>query len=201
MPRGLKDEQWRLVAKHVQTIVLTPSRILKLRHYSQRCKTMSLCNINMSPPTSNLLLAPISLLNHPKSPKMSTGESQQERIANRSLDLGGESWYNGPEEIKDNWIILGELRDEDLEKEKSSNMSETVWPNPTKDKRGVQKDSKSHNTKAKKRAKYLDAKSHPEIATNVTDMAISWLKKAFGNTGFRSTVPDQGYHHPVRKNW
>ena len=132
---------------------------------------------------------------------MSTVDSQQERIANRSLDLGGESWYNGPEEIKDNWIILGELRDEDLEKEKSSNMSETVSPNPTKDKRGVQKDSKSRNTKAKKPVKYLDAKSHPEIATNVTDMAVSWLKKAFGNTGFRSTVPDQGYHHPVRKNW
>jgi hypothetical protein len=132
---------------------------------------------------------------------MSTGESRQERMANRSLDLGGESWYNGPEESKDNWIILGELRDEDLEKEKSGKKSETVSPNPTKDKEGVQKDSKSHNTKAKKHAKYLDTKSHPELATNVTDMAISWLKKAFGNTGFRSTVPDQGYHHPVRKNW
>jgi hypothetical protein len=132
---------------------------------------------------------------------MSTGESQQERLAKRSLGLGGESWYNGPEEIKDNWIILSELRDEDLETEPSHEKAETVSLGPTKDEKGVQKDFKTDNMNAKKRAKHYDAKPHPEVATNVKDMAISWLKKAFGNSGFRSTVPDQGYHHSVRKNW
>lgn len=131
---------------------------------------------------------------------MSTGESQQELIANRSPDLGRESWYNGPEEITDNWIILSRLRDEDLEKELSREKAQTVSLNLMKDKKGAQKDSKSDNNKAKKRAKRPDAIPEPEFSINVTDMAISWLKKAFGNTGFRSTVPDQ-YHHPVRNNW
>lgn len=122
-------------------------------------------------------------------------------MADRSPDLGRESWYNGPEKIQDNWIILNELRDDDLEKEPPREKAETVSLELIKDKKSVQKDSKSDNNKAKKRAKRPDAIPEPEFATNVKDMAVSWLNKAFGSTGFRSTVPDQGYHHPVRNNW
>jgi hypothetical protein len=111
-------------------------------------------------------------------------------MADRSPGLGGESWYNGPEEIKDNWIILTNLRDEDLEEEPSREKAETVSLDLMNEKKCVQKDSKSDNKKAKKRAKHPDAIPEPEFSTNVTDMAISWLKKAFGNTGFRSIVPN-----------
>jgi len=111
---------------------------------------------------------------------MSTGRSQQERMAKYPTDLG-ESWHDGPKEVPNGWVVINqELRstsneDEDPQKEEG-NESDTD-PLILNKKKGKKDDTK----KSEKLREYSSkAKSFGSAAANITGMAVSWLRKAAG---------------------
>ena len=121
---------------------------------------------------------------------MSNSGSQKISMAKHHRDLGG-SWFNGPEEIETNWVIVDmELKlpdDKDEErKEQPANESGTE-PLVPKKKRKCAKDEKK---KSKKLRRYPGANPSDLPATSLMDMAISFFQKAIGGMG--NGQPDYG---------
>ncbi len=104
--------------------------------------------------------------------KMSSSKSQQETLVKCPTNLS-ESWYNGPEEINNNWVVLD--KDSTLRKEEnrdSGHESETDPLIPKEIKKGV---------KAKEKKRYPKAKASLATATNLKHMAAGWVQKAVGS--------------------
>jgi len=141
-----------------------------------------------------------------QSPKMSAGISQQNRMAKCPPDLEMESWYDGPPEIKDDWVILKQgpkiARDQKPKKvkEQSDDESETGIFITEMAKKVVQNGAKTDNKKSKKLRKHLDITSYELGGATITGMAISWLKKALGPSGISSTAVNPA-QRTIRNKW
>lgn len=117
-----------------------------------------------------------------------------------------ESWYDGPPEIKDDWVILdqglkipGDQKPKDV-KEQSDDESETDIFIAKMAKKGVQKGAKTDNKKSKKLRKHPHATLYELRTATITGMAISWLKKALGPGGISSTAVNPA-QRSIRKKW
>jgi hypothetical protein len=101
-------------------------------------------------------------------------------MAKDNSDLS-EDWYNGPEEIKDDWIVVD--YEPKLHREKShgqsGHSSKPDPSNPKETKTGV----KTLNQKFKKRETYLKAKSSVATVINLKNMTAGWIQKAVKSIG------------------
>ena len=116
-------------------------------------------------------------------------------MAKYPSDLG-ESWFNGPKEIQNDWVIIDQeltfVGDEDA-KEGVGNEADTVLlllKNKKSD-----KDEK----KSEKLGKNPPLKASTRIAANVKDMAVSWIRKAIGSGGIDKVLPAEDAIY--RKVW
>ena len=127
---------------------------------------------------------------------MSKSSSQQEGIAKYPSDLG-ESWFNGPKEIQNDWVIIDQeltfVGDEDA-KEGVGNEADTVLL-LLKNKKG----NKNEKKKSEKLGKNPPPKASTRIAANVKDMAVSWIRKAIGSGGIDKVLPAEDAIY--RKVW
>lgn len=141
---------------------------------------------------------------------MSKDRSQQEIMAKSPTDLE-ESWFTGPKDISNDWVIIGEefksVGDEEP-KEDLGNESETDPLIEEKKK----KEQKSKGVSVEKKVpqklrKKRPAKALPELpSSKYKDMAVGWLRKAAQSLGpetiFGPEVPDVDYRSMNRNiNW
>jgi hypothetical protein len=127
---------------------------------------------------------------------MSKGRSQQEGMAKYPSDLG-ESWFNGPKEIQNDWVIIDQeltfVGDEDA-KEGVGNEADTVLL-LLKNKKG----DKDEKKKSEKLGKNPPPKASTWTAANFKDMAASWIQKAIGSRGIDKVLSAEDATY--RKVW
>jgi hypothetical protein len=117
-------------------------------------------------------------------------------MAKYPSDLG-ESWFNGPKEIQNDWVIIDQeltfVGDEDA-KEGVGNEGDTVFL-LLKNKKG----NKDEKKKSKKLGKNPPPKASTWNAANVKELAASWIRKAIGSRGVEKVLSREDATY--RKVW